>query len=88
MAVRILTPLEHRMIDFAEKHPHVQGDASLFHELVAEFGWRKVAYLQRLYQLVDDPAAVAARPVEVNRIRRVRDEKAEQRASRSFARAS
>lgn len=37
------------------------------------FGWTPTAYFRRLNQLLDEPAAAAAYPVVVGRLRRVRE---------------
>lgn len=82
MPTRTLTELETRLLDFAEAHPDLGRSTAAMR---AEFGWRPAAYMMRLYRLIDDPAAVAARPQLVHRLQRVRDGKATARQSRSFA---
>lgn len=74
MTTRTLTDLESRILDFAARHDvtRLEGEGT-FDALVAEFGWRPVTYLQRLSRLLDDPTAEAARPLEVRRLRRLRD---------------
>lgn len=81
MATRTLTDLETRLLDFADAHPDLARATAA---LRAEFGWRPAAYVMRLHRLIDDPAAVAARPVLVHRLQRVRDEKTTERQSRVF----
>ena len=80
MEHRALTDLENRIIDFAETHDVAalerDGVAQVF---AAEFGWRPVTYLQRLFVLIDDPAALAARPVEVRRLQRLREDRRRKR---------
>ncbi len=41
--------------------------------IVETFGWTPLEYFRRLNRLVDDPAALAAAPVLVARLRRLRD---------------
>lgn len=51
----------------------------------AELGLMAVQYHQRLNQLIDDPTALATRPLIVNRLRKVRDLR---RTARSRARVT
>jgi hypothetical protein len=44
--------------------------------IVEELGLSQVRYYQRLNQLIDDPEALAYSPVLVNRLRRLRDQRA------------
>lgn len=76
--MRTLTDLEHRILDFAEKHPIPlrPGDHS---RILAEFGWKSASYVQRLNRLMDDPAAAAARPLLIHRLRRLREDAIERR---------
>lgn len=73
MKQRTLTDLENRMLDFAEAHPSL--DDRCWEAIRLEFGWRPVVFIAQLFRLLNDPAAEAARPVEVHRLRRLRDER-------------
>ncbi|HEX4728444.1 MAG TPA: DUF3263 domain-containing protein [Jatrophihabitans sp.] len=44
--------------------------------IVKQLGITEVRYYQRLNQLIDDPEALAYSPVVVNRVRRLRDQRA------------
>ena len=46
------------------------------------FDWSPVRYYTRLNRLLDDPQALAAEPVLVNRLRRIRDSRLSARAVR------
>jgi two-component sensor histidine kinase len=73
-----LTELEQRIIAFAvARRP--------LHETRTEFGWRPAAYVMRLHRLLDDPRAEKADPMNVRRLRKVRDEKTANRANRMLA---
>lgn len=85
MAQRTLTDLEIRMIDFAAKHDIGRLETSAIAPLLAsEFGWRPITFVQRLYALLDDPAAERQRTLDVRRLRRLRDERRTAR-SRAFS---
>jgi len=74
MEHRTLTELENRILDFAETHDVAALERDgIAQALAAEFGWRPVTYLQRLFVLIDDPAADRERPLDVRRLRRLRD---------------
>ena len=45
------------------------------------FGWTPTRYYQVLNALIDTPAALAADPVTVNRLRRIRDKRQGQRTA-------
>lgn len=69
--MRTLTDLENRILDFAVKYPQPAQVRSL---IIETFGWRSAAYVQKLNRILDDPAAAFHRPMDVHRLRRVRDE--------------
>jgi hypothetical protein len=76
MAQRTLTDLELRIIDFAAKHDVNRLETSSVAPLLAaEFGWRPVTFVQRVLALLDDPAAERERPMEVKRLRRLREDR-------------
>ncbi|MEO5921700.1 MAG: DUF3263 domain-containing protein [Pseudolysinimonas sp.] len=83
MATRTLTDLEVRILDFAEKHEG-QKPALTYAAARAEFGWSAAGYVQKLYAVLDLPAAETKRPLLVHRLQRVRDERSQARASRTF----
>jgi hypothetical protein len=73
-----MTELEQRILAFAiARRP--------LHQTRDEFGWRPAAYVMRLNTLLDDPRAEKADPMNVRRLRKLRDTRAEARASRTFA---
>lgn len=45
------------------------------HVIVNELGMRPTVYYQRLNALLDDPEALAAEPMLINRLRRLRDQR-------------
>lgn len=55
-----------------EKHFTGTGQAKAS-AIVDQFGLSPIRYYQRLNQLLDVPAALAAEPVLVNRLRRIRE---------------
>ena len=48
------------------------------------FGFSAARYQQVLNEVVDKPAALAERPLQVKRLQRLRDGRARARAARSF----
>lgn len=50
--------------------------------IVDEFGFTSTAYYARLNRLLDDPEAVAADPLTVKRLQRLRDVRRAQRSAR------
>jgi hypothetical protein len=80
MALRTLTDLEHRIIDFAHAlNGRKITDRGVYERLTSDFGWRPVTFQQRLNALLDDPAAQRDRPLE---IRLLREKRARQRRDR------
>jgi hypothetical protein len=77
---RTLTELEARMLAFEEKWEGRSGSKEA--AIRSEFGWRTVAYEQRLQQLLRDPAAEVVKPLLVHRLQRVRAEAARRRMLR------
>lgn len=80
MALRTLTDLELRMIDYAATNPVYTRQ-----HIIEEFGWRTPVFLSRLFALLEDPAAARERPMEVRRLRDLRDQR---RAARTATFAS
>lgn len=71
--MRDLTELEQRILAFEDcwfQHPAAKETA--IREL---FDLSATEYFQRLHALLDEPAALVAKPVLVNRLRRNRDER-------------
>ncbi|MBZ8176518.1 DUF3263 domain-containing protein [Corynebacterium poyangense] len=69
--MRDLEPDEVQMLEFEQNAPRRRGAKE---ELIRrELGMNPVRYHQRLNQLLDDPAAHAAYPSLVARLRRIRD---------------
>ncbi|MBI9001013.1 DUF3263 domain-containing protein [Corynebacterium sp. CCM 9185] len=74
------TPLSEsdaRLLEFAEKAP--RSPAARDEAVTRALGISAVRYHQRLNRLLDDPAAAAAHPTLVSRLRRIRDQRAESR---------
>lgn len=67
-----------------EKQPWRSATAKT-QAIAEQFGLTPTRYYQRLNQLVDSPAALAAEPVLVNRLRRIRDERSVRIHSRPAA---
>ncbi|WP_231587492.1 DUF3263 domain-containing protein [Corynebacterium comes] len=66
-----------RLLDFEERAPRSAGAKE---ELIRkQLGMSPVRYYQRLNLLIDVPAAMAAHPVLLGRLRRIRDRRAEER---------
>jgi hypothetical protein len=80
-----LTPLETRILEYAEKRE--QG--SKRHTL-DEFGWRETTYTMQLLQLIRRPEVEADQrwTMLVHRIRKVSAEAVQRRTSRSFGRTA
>lgn len=51
------------------------------------FGWTMTRYHIRLNQLLDDPAAIYARPVTIGRLRRLRSRRENERGASSRGQA-
>ena len=69
------------MLEFAARAPRALGARE--HAIRQELGQEPVAYYQQLNRLLDDPRALAAYPVVVNRLRRIRNQRAENRRASS-----
>ena len=52
-------------------------------DVLDRLGWSMPIYTRHLNRLLDDPDALAAMPVEVKRLRRLRDARRRARAQRS-----
>ena len=77
---RAYTALE--ILDFEEKWgAHTGAKESAIY---ADFGVHSTVFYQRLNRIIDTPAALAARPQLVYRLRAVRDARSEARAARIF----
>ena len=60
-------------------------DAGTKHEKIRDaFGLSAARYYMLVNRILDDPDAQVAMPAEVNRLRRLRDERVEKRAKRQF----
>lgn len=70
------------LLDFEALWPR---DIGAKHEQIrARFGITPVRYYQMLNVVLDDPVALEAQPMEVGRLRRVRDARVNKRANRAF----
>jgi hypothetical protein len=77
--VRDLTDHERAILRFAARtwrYPGARDEA-----IIEEFGISPTRWAQQLNALLDDPAALAADPVLVNRLRRVRSQRHRARAA-------
>ena len=73
-----LSESDARLLAFEERAPRSAGAKE---ELIrSELGMSPVRYYQRLNLLIDAPAARAAHPVLLGRLRRIRDRRAEERS--------
>lgn len=70
------------ILDFEEKWGAHTGPKES--AIYADFGVHSTIYYQRLNRIIDTPAALAARPQLVYRLRAVRDARSEARAARVF----
>ncbi|MCF4007241.1 DUF3263 domain-containing protein [Corynebacterium uropygiale] len=69
--MRELREDERRILEFELQAPRQRGAKE--EAIRRSLGMSPVRYHQRLNQLVDDPAALAAYPLVVGRLRRIRD---------------
>jgi hypothetical protein len=65
-----LTTTDRAVLELASRWWRSQG--SYERAIAATLGWSPVKYFQRLNHLLDDPAAAAAYPMTVARLRRIR----------------
>lgn len=73
-----LSELDTRILELESHPPRSIGAKE--EAIRARVGLSPIRYYQRLNQLIDVPAAQAAYPILVNRLRRVRDSRAQERA--------
>ncbi|OZF09859.1 hypothetical protein CH300_00310 [Rhodococcus sp. 15-1154-1] len=66
-----MTPLDRMILDFEKRWYRAQGNKEADIEEV--FSLSPVRYYQLLAALLDEPTALEAEPVLVNRLRRIRD---------------
>jgi len=71
-----------RILAFENKWTKHSGRKS--DHIIRELGLTRARYFQMLNAILDDPAALAHDPVTVHRLRKVREERAANRASRLF----
>lgn len=75
-----MTDLERRILDFESQWWQYAGNKE--HEIVRRFEMSVVRYTQKLNNLLDDPEALAHNPILVNRLRRIRTGRQQDRALR------
>lgn len=73
-----LADFDARLLNFEEHAPRSLGAKE--EAIRAELGISPVRYYQRLNLLIDAPAAMAAHPTLTARLRRIRDQRAEERS--------
>lgn len=73
-----LSELDTRILELESHPPRSIGAKE--EAIRVRVGLSPIRYYQRLNQLIDVPAAQAAYPILVNRLRRVRDSRAQERA--------
>ncbi|MGP6174679.1 DUF3263 domain-containing protein [Corynebacterium sp. A21] len=73
-----LADFDARLLTFESGAPRSLGAKE--EAIRRELGISPVRYYQRLNLLIDAPAAMAAHPVLMARLRRIRDQRAEERA--------
>ncbi|OZC62102.1 hypothetical protein CH267_00740 [Rhodococcus sp. 06-621-2] len=66
-----MTPLDRMILDFEKRWYRAQGNKEADIEEV--FSLSPIRYYQLLAALLDEPTALEAEPVLVNRLRRIRD---------------
>jgi hypothetical protein len=69
-----MTPIDRMILDNEKKHYRHAGNKE--QAIRDEFDMSPTRYYQRLANLLDEPEAVAAEPLLVNRLRRIRDQRA------------
>lgn len=79
-----LTPVEQRMLAF--EHRHFANPGRREQAIRDEFGISATRYYQRLNWLIDEPAAQAADPILVNRLRSLRAQRQARRSNHTAAR--
>jgi hypothetical protein len=73
----VLTPEQRAVLDFEARWENARRDGAKAQAIADTFGLTEVAYCQVLNRLLDCEAALAHNPLLVNRLRRVRDARAE-----------
>ena len=68
-----LTVEDVALLGFEKRFENRQPDGSKQTAMWTQLGLTPTSYAQRLNRLLDNPAALAAEPVLINRLRRVRD---------------
>lgn len=77
-----MTPVQSMILDFEKSYWHHAGDKEA--AIRETFDMSPVRYYSHLNALLDEPEALAAEPVLVNRLRRLRDSRARDRARRAI----
>lgn len=69
-----------QILDFEDAHGPHTGRKQL--AIYDDLGLRPARYYQLLNRIIDNPAALAERPLLINRLRRIRDENAAEQRRR------
>lgn len=73
-----LTDVQHRMLAFERQWFARPGSRE--QAILTDFGMTPTRYTQQLNALIDQPAALAADPITVRRLQRIRDKRIARRA--------
>lgn len=76
-----LSDQDRDVLEFEKQYWRYEG--AKLEAIIHRFGWNSTRYYQRLNMIIDDPAALAEDPVLVNRLRRLREQRGEQRRMRT-----
>ena len=69
-----MTPQDHAMLSIEKRWYRTQ--AAKENDITEEMGMSAVRYYMQLNRLLDNPEALAAEPVLIKRLRRIRDSRA------------
>jgi hypothetical protein len=82
LAAGALTALAARVLLFERAHPAAADQGAKEHQVLADLGLSWTRYWQILNALIDTPAALAADPATITRLRRLREQRRGRRMPR------
>lgn len=82
LAAGALTGVEARVLLFERAHPAAADQGAKEHQVLAALGLSWTRYWQILNALIDHPAALAADPATITRLRRLREQRRGRRMPR------